>query len=931
MPYALCAMRYARFGGDMNTTEQAESPNLAEYYYILSKHKWTIIASLIVMVTLTMLYTFRMRPVYRATTLLVIEKEQSKSPLTGERLDYESYASQSLTFNTHFKLITSRPVLEQVIKDLKLDQVEREKGIEVNPLRELLGQFKKNIRLLFGGEEKFLPPQDKMIALTEKLKEKVDIEQVRDTRLLKVSIEDHDKIMAMDIANSLARAYNEFNIANRLKSSQNTLSWMTDQLYGMKKKLEDAEEEFLAYKQRERLFSVIGRQKVITQKIEEFNDAYIEARNKRLELDAKLAKLGQTSSSRTDIIHVRSLINNPLIDNLYSQLLGSEVELSRLSKVYRSKHPKVIQIKTKIDNTGNKLQGELRKEVENLRSERSVLLAREEVLQKTMADFEKDALETNRKELKYSILERNVKTNQRLYDTLLSKIKESNIIGTVDVSNIRIAEKAVAPQYPVKPKKKLNLILSIIFGLMTGIGISFLWEYLDRSLRTEEDAQRYLDMTVLSVIPVIDLAKRKGKTGEKWATRILKKKKSRHHESANLSALFLDNNPMKSSFAEAYRTLRANMKFSFMEKGFRSLLLTSAGEEEGKTSTVANLAYTMAQAGRSVLMIDADLRKVSLSRLFPSQQSPGLTGLLSDVFSSDIKKGSLAEFSIGDLFHMLSLQKKTGLLHLSEGKERLELLFIQGELIDLNWLTRPEEKKLATVLVKDRLLTKEQGTHAMRRQRDTGQKLGFILINSGLMKKEELTGPLTIHMMEGLRTALQFKKRAFSFKELPESDIDRTSFDPVDFSRLYRQLIIGEEEIPYLQKKINSAIVETSTANLSLLPGGKLPPNPSELLGSERMSFLISNLKKRFDVLVIDTPPILPASDSLLLAPQADGVVLMVKAGKMNREMVKKTIEQLHMGKANLLGLVLAQVDVKREGYYKYYHKYYSTYYGEKK
>jgi len=314
-----------------------------------------------------------------------------------------------------------------------------------------------------------------------------------------------------------------------------------------------------------------------------------------------------------------------------------------------------------------------------------------------------------------------------------------------------------------------------------------------------------------------------------------------------------------------------------------------------------------------------------------SKKSPGLTGLLSDVFAFDIRNGSLKEFSIGDLFHLLSFQKKTGLLHLSEGRENLELLFIQGELVDLNWLTRPKGEKLATALIKDNFLTKEQATQAMTRQKDTGQKLGFILINTGLMKKEELTGPLTIHMMEGLRTALQFKKGTFSFKELSESDIDRTSFDPVDFSRLYRQLIIGEEEIPYLQKKINSVIVKTATDNLFLLPGGKLPPNPSELLGSERMSFLISNLKKRFDVLIIDAPPTLPASDSLVLAPQADGVVLMVKAGRINRQIVKKGIEHLRMAKANLIGLVLSQVDMRREGYYKYYHKYYSTYYGEKK
>ncbi|GAF74920.1 unnamed protein product, partial [marine sediment metagenome] len=460
------------------------------------------------------------------------------------------------------------------------------------------------------------------------------------TRLLKISIEDHDEIMAMDMANSLSRAYIEFNIANRLRSSQNTLSWMTDQLYGMKKKLEDAEEQFLTYKQQEKLFSVEGRQKVIAQKIEDFNDAYIKSRNKRLELEAKLKELRRSSQGGVNIVHVRSLIQNPLIDNLYSQLLTSEVELSRLSKVYKSKHPKVVQIKTKIDNTRNKLQEELKKEVQSLESERSVLLAREKVLQKTIADFEGEALGANRKELRYTILERNVETNQRLYDTLLSKIKESNIVGTVDVSNIRIAEKAVLPQSPVKPKKKLNLILSIIFGLMTGIGLSFLWEYLDRSLRTEEDVQRYLDMTVLSVIPVADLAKRstlsKGKDG---VTKIEKKSRFRHHESTNLSTLFLDNYPINSSFAEAYRTLRTNIKFSLMEKGLRSLLLTSAGEEEGKTSTVANLAYAMVQTGASVLMIDADLRKPYLSRLFPSQQSPGLTGLLSDVFSSNIQKG----------------------------------------------------------------------------------------------------------------------------------------------------------------------------------------------------------------------------------------------------------------------------------------------------
>jgi len=276
---------------------------------------------------------------------------------------------------------------------------------------------------------------------------------------------------------------------------------MTDQLYEMKKKLEDAEEAFLAYKQREKLFSMTGKQQAISQKMADFNNAYIKARNRRLQIDARLAEIRRSFTSDADVVYTRFLIQNPLINNLYTQLLDAEVELSRLSKVFKSKHPKIIRVKSTIDKTEKKLKDEVNKEVDNLKSERSVLLSREKVLQKTIAEFENEALATNRKELRYTILERNVQTNQKLYDTLLSKVKESNITGSIDVSNIRIAEEARTPGGPVKPDKKRNLMLGALFGLVTGIVLAFFWEYLDRSLRTEEDVQRYLGIPVLSVIP----------------------------------------------------------------------------------------------------------------------------------------------------------------------------------------------------------------------------------------------------------------------------------------------------------------------------------------------------------------------------------------------------------------------------------------------
>jgi polysaccharide biosynthesis transport protein len=490
----------------MPQTEEEQTIHLAEYYNVLVRHKWTIIISLIIMVTLVILHNSRLVPIYRATTTLILDKEQTKSPLTGRRMDYESYLSESLTFNTHFKLITSRPVLERVINNLKLDRMQGNMGkdgfTEISPIGQFINRFKKNISLLLSRKKAPLTPEERFTGLVRAVRGMINIFPVEETRLVKINVFSPSPFLAKKVADATALEYINFNIDNRLKSSQTTLSWLTDHLYEMKKKLEDAEEEFLAYKQKAKLISVQESQKIIAQKIRDFNDAYIRARNKRVELDAKLAQLSRIVRSGEDIPHLRSLIQNDLINTLYSQMVNAEVELSRLSKVFKSKHPKVMQVKIEIEKTRKQLNQEIKKELESLKAERAVLVSRERTLQKTMADFEQEGMETNKKELKFSILKRNVEMNQNLYDTLLSRMKEADITGNMDVSNIRITEKAVLPKIPVRPNKKRNVMLGVIFGLMIGIGLSFLREYLDRTLHTEEDIEKYLGLPVLSVIPM---------------------------------------------------------------------------------------------------------------------------------------------------------------------------------------------------------------------------------------------------------------------------------------------------------------------------------------------------------------------------------------------------------------------------------------------
>jgi uncharacterized protein involved in exopolysaccharide biosynthesis len=492
--------------------DRDEGLDIHEYYRIVVKHKLLIILSLLLCVLLVGLKTYTMDPVYRATALVAIDSSSLKSPLSGEVVR-DSWFQETSKFNTHARLYTSRPVLEKVVNTLGLLD-EKPKSVDkksqfwefIKQLKDSI-RIKENIKILLGREETQNKPMSKLDKAVKKLQGQIEVNPVRDTVLYEVSVEDKDPAMARDKANVLAESYIEFNIANHIEYSRNSFQWMSDQFYGVKKKLEDAERDFLNYKEQERLFSIEGRQDEILHKIRDMNDAYLQARNKRLELQANYQEIKSlTSLNKEDILQARSLLNTPLINSLYSQLLEVEMEQTRFSKVYKSKHPKMIQAVSEKENIQKKISEEIDKELANLESNISVLMAREEVLQQATRDYENDALKTNRKQLQYTILQRNMETNQKLHDTLLTKLKEADITDTMVISNIRVSEKAGLPNKPVRPNKKRNMMLSIIIGLMIGVGLAFLLEYLDRTIRTEEDIQRYLGLSVLSVVPKAEQA-----------------------------------------------------------------------------------------------------------------------------------------------------------------------------------------------------------------------------------------------------------------------------------------------------------------------------------------------------------------------------------------------------------------------------------------
>lgn len=152
----------------------------------------------------------------------------------------------------------------------------------------------------------------------------------------------------------------------------------------------------------------------------------------------------------------------------------------------------------------------------------------------------------------------------------------------------------------------------------------------------------------------------------------------------------------------------------------------------------------------------------------------------------------------------------------------------------------------------------------------------------------------------------------------------------VDFEKLFAEFNVGENTLKYCNAAIESAVLPTDVDNLFIMAAGKTPPNPAEVVGSSRMAFLIETLKARFDFIIIDTPPVTPATDALLLAPMVDGAVLVVKSGNTDRKIIQDAVDQFKAVKQPIIGMVLNQVDMRKEGYYKYYQKYYTSYYGSK-
>jgi len=406
------------------------------------------------------------------------------------------------------------------------------------------------------------------------------------------------------------------------------------------------------------------------------------------------------------------------------------------------------------------------------------------------------------------------------------------------------------------------------------------------------------------------------------------RKSNRKREKEADRARLLINFPPNSRYAESFRTLRTNLFFTDMNNEIRSILVTSTVEKEGKTNVAANLGYTIAQTERRVLLMDCDLRRPYLSPLLAETGGRGVSELMTEVFGIHLSRGSLEDYSVGDLILLARLQKRSARLDLENEKTQAVIFFENGKMADIYWKNRPNSKRLASTLVRENLLTEKQAGLALSHQKKSVHQLGYILQTMGLVSKKDLSRVLSVQIIEAIREVCAMESGEFVFSPPGRESVRSASIQNMDLEKLFDEFNTGETPNKYCHAAIESAILPTEAENLYVLASGSAPANPAEMVGSRRMAYLIDYLKTRFDFIIIDTPPVTPASDALILAPMVDGTLFVIKSGHTDRKIIQNAVDQFTAAKQPIIGLVLNQVDMKKEGYYRYYNKYYSSYYG---
>ncbi|HFQ79972.1 MAG TPA: polysaccharide biosynthesis tyrosine autokinase [Desulfobacterales bacterium] len=591
--------------------------HLRDYWRVIQKRKHTVLTFLFITFTVVLIGTLTATPEYLASTKVLIQENQF-NPLAK----YTYYSQTDPDFvATQTQIIKSQRVAEKVVALLKLAQ-NYKTYFPPQPHRftffsDVASWFKARLKAIV----KALTPakqtastnavDDEKISeadiLAQMISQNITVTPVKESKVISISYMSGNPVLARLIANTVAKAYKDEILEMKMATSNDTIKWMNEKAAQERAKLAESEKNLETYMRQKDIVTVQDKITVIPQKLTEFSVQLSKAEARRKELATVYKQLRQAGSPAA-MASIPVIAQNRTIQALQAQIVIAEQHVSELSKKYGPKHPLMIKAVGERDGLIEKKAQECQRIVKSVKNEYELAGSNEQNLKDLLNKAKSDALGLNEKFIQYNVLKREEESNRYIYEALLAKLKEQNITDQNQSVNVWIIEKAKTPVIPAKPKKKRNILLGLVLGLFGGVGLAFFIEYLDNTVKSPDEAEERLGLSVLGLVERFDTG-----AGE----------------------LLTELDP-HSNVTESYKGIRTSLLLSSADRPPKAILVTSMLPGEGKTTTAANLAAVIAQSELKVLLIDADLRKGRLHKMFDFDNSKGLSTYLAGIDGSEV-------------------------------------------------------------------------------------------------------------------------------------------------------------------------------------------------------------------------------------------------------------------------------------------------------
>jgi capsular exopolysaccharide synthesis family protein len=589
------------------SSQEPKEVELRDYWKVILKRKWTIISFTFIVLIATGVMTFTMSPIYRSTATIQINKE---NPQVVDFKEIFSINTMEMDYHqTQYRILESRTLAKRVIHSLKLSE-----HPEFLPKPKTAYQeWKGKILGFFSGffsspkEDASSSETKKEILLINRFLSRLKIEPIRNSLLVKIHFDSNYPELSAQVANTVATTYMQQNLEMRFITTEKAKEWLTGQLQDLKGKVERADEDLQIFGSKHDIISLDEKENVTMHRLTELNEALTKAESDRI---AKEANYRQIKGKNIDSLP--PILESKLISDLKQAYIQLEAQYVKQLETFKADHPEMARLKKQMEILKTRLDGEISKIAAGIKNDYESGLKRETLLRQAFEQQKKKTMEMKEKAIQYNILKREADTNRELYKGLLQKMKEAGISAGITASNIQLVDQAELPINPHKPNKRLNLILALIVGLFLGVGLAFFFEYLDNSVKTPEDVEQLVRLPFFGLVPELSHERRR---------RV-------NRETSYPVELITFGHP-KSMLSEAYRNIRTSILLSFSGRVPKNIAISSPNPAEGKTTTAINTAIALSQTGARVLIIEADLRRPRIHRIFDQDNGVGLSNYLS--------------------------------------------------------------------------------------------------------------------------------------------------------------------------------------------------------------------------------------------------------------------------------------------------------------